>query len=86
MDSKWTADRDAVWILFGDSTVNKDRRYLYYHVSVKFNLIEADGVRRVRRKRGSHGLAVILRVSPAIIRDMHVASGHIGEKKGTRKL
>jgi hypothetical protein len=85
MDSKWTAERDAetVKILTNDGSINKDRRY--YHVREKFELIEASGIRRVRRKRDQRIIAVIENFT-SIIRDMHVASGHKGETKTHKKM
>lgn len=88
MDTKWTEERDAraVNTLIDVISMNKNRRY--YHVRKKFDftfLKVPAGVLRVRLKRNQCIMAVVERF-PSIIRDMHVASGHKGKTKHTRKL
>lgn len=84
-DSQWTVDRDleAIRILSDVPDVLKDRRY--YHVRETFELVEVAGIRRVRRKKDQKIMAAS-ETFVNIIRDMHVAAGHKGERKTHKKI
>lgn len=84
MEPQWDEARQAEAIkILTDDTVERNRRY--YHVREKFEVVDVAGVRRVRRKRDQLLMATSDLV-PAIIRDMHVATGHKGETKTHKKI